>query len=346
MPVTDVLPDLICSFQDEPPSISNGVLGVVTHAYRSGPPSLRNGFPELSIAVPGTTATRPVEVWRTSRRVESGFHDGLAYAYDGRYLFCSGRIRHTADYAAATRDAYVRAFELLDRLGYPEVARVWNIVGGITGQVATEGPADRYGEFCQARAQVFRQRGLTVKDIPAATGIGGHDDHTTVYFLATRSRGVIRIENPLQVPAYEYPERYGPEAPCFARATYVAAETGGRSGDLFISGTASILGHLTVHEGDVERQTRTTLENIAALVSGKNLRSHGIDAELTLRDLDCVKVYVKRPHEAEIVRQICTASLGSKSEVGYVIADICRDDLLVEIEGFASISRPDVETVN
>ncbi|MBG0831968.1 reactive intermediate/imine deaminase [Planomonospora sp. ID67723] len=346
MPVTTTLPDLICRFQDDPPSTSNGVLGVISHGYGSEPPSLHNGFPALPIAVPDTAATGRVEVWRSSRDVVSGFHDELVYAHDGRYLFCGGRIRHDAAYAATTKNAYLRAFELLDRLGYPEIARVWNIVGGITGQAAEQVATDRYGEFCQARAQVFKQRGLTVKDIPAATGIGGHDDHTTIYFLATRSREVIRIENPRQIPAYEYPERYGPEAPCFARATYVAAEGDSRFADLFISGTASILGHRTVHEGDIERQTRTTLENIAELVSGKNLRNHGIDAELTLHDLDCVKVYIKRPQDVETVRQICSAALGPKSEVVYVIADICREDLLVEIEGFTSVARPDIETVN
>lgn len=346
MPVATTVPNLTCQFRDDPYSISANVLGVVAHRRESESPSLLNGFPELSIAIPGATVDEPVEVWRSTRNVESGFHDELVYSHDGRYLFCGARISHDATYAAAVQRAYQRAFELLDSLGYPEIARMWNIVGGITGQAAEQATIDRYAEFCQARAWAFRQRGVTIRDIPAATGIGGHDDHTTVYFLATRSREVVRIENPRQVPAYEYPDRYGPEAPRFARATYVAAEDGSGFADLFISGTASILGHLTVHEGDVEQQTRTTLANIAELVSGRNLRNHGIDAGLTLRDLDCVKVYVKRRQDVDVVRRICAEEWGPESGAVYVIADICRDDLLVEIEGFASVTRPDTRAVN
>jgi chorismate lyase / 3-hydroxybenzoate synthase len=49
---------------------------------------------------------------------------------------------------------------------------------------------------------------------------------------------------------------YGAPPPSFARAAHVGSD-GGR-GDLFISGTASIVGHRTVHRGNVELQTRTT----------------------------------------------------------------------------------------
>jgi chorismatase len=170
--------------------------------------------------------------------------------------------------------------------------------------------------------------------MPAATGIGGQDGYTTVHLLATRSP-VVRIENPLQVPAFEYPPRYGVQPPSFARAAWV--RTGDRSGDLFVSGTASIRGHLTVHPGDVERQTRATLDTVAELVSGANLRAHGVDADVALRDLDAVTVYVKHPDDVPAVRRICTAALGPGSRVVHTVADVCRDDLLVEIEAFTAV---------
>lgn len=293
------------------------------------------GRPALRIAVSQAQPPGQVEVWRAGRDVISGIHDGLVYAYDGRYLFCGGRTHHDRNYAVATESMYLRALELIERMGYPEVARMWNIVGGITSPVGDQAETDRYGVFCQARARAFRQRGLVSGAMPAATGIGGHDGHTTVYVLATQRRDIIRIENPRQVPAYEYPNCYGAQAPSFARAAHVPSDSG--FGDLFISGTASIVGHETVHHGDVQLQTRTTLQNIAELVSGENLRRHGIDADITLRDLDSVKVYVKHPRDLETVRRICASVLGEHSQVVYAIADICREDLLVEIEGFVSV---------
>lgn len=335
MSVITTLPGLTCHFEDNLPAVSDGVLAVISHAHSSAAPSLRMGSPALRISVPQARANERVEVWRTGRDVVSGHHDDLVYAYDGHYLFCGGRTRHDENYAVATENMYLQAFDLIERMGYPEVARMWNIVGGITAPIEGRAGTDRYGEFCQARARAFGQRGLVTGDMPAATGIGGHDGHTTVYLLATRSPDIVRIENPRQVSAYEYPDRYGAQSPSFARAAYVRSD--GDSGDLFISGTASILGHQTVHHGNVELQTRTTLENIAELVSGENLRRHGIDADVALRDLDCVKVYVKHPGDLETVHRICTSVLSPSSQVVYAIADVCREDLLVEIEGFVSV---------
>jgi chorismate lyase / 3-hydroxybenzoate synthase len=335
VPGITVLPGLRCHFENDPPDRSGSVLAVVSHGSDSAEPVLRMGYPALHISVPEARTTGQVEVWRTGHDVVSGYHDGLAYAHDGHYLFCGGRTVHDENYSTATENMYVAAFDLIERLGYSEVARMWNVVGGITTPVRGCEDADRYGVFCRARARAFRRRGLAAGDMPAATGIGGRDGHTTVHLVATRSRDVVRIENPRQVPAYQYPDRYGIESPSFARAAFVRSERG--FGDLFISGTASIVGHETVHHGDVERQTRTTLENIAELVSGANLFRHGIHAEVGLRDIDCVKVYVKHRRDLDTVSRICTSALGPRCQVVYTIADVCRKDLLVEIEGFVSV---------
>jgi chorismate lyase/3-hydroxybenzoate synthase len=282
-------------------------------------------------------ATSPgrMEVWRSNRPVQSGRHADLVYSQDGRYLFCAGRITHNENYAAATEKLYLQAYDLIGQLGYPEVARMWNVVGGITEPVPGRSDTGRYSVFCQARARAFDQRGLVAEDMPAATGIGGKDAHTSVYLLAARAAEITRIENPRQVPAYEYPGCYGSQSPSFARAAHVRSDDGSRS--LFVSGTASIIGHESVHPGDVEMQTRTTLENIAELVSADNLRRHGIEADITIGDLDSAKVYVKHARDIDTVRRVCESELGPETEVLYAIADVCRDDLLVEVEGYVSV---------
>jgi chorismatase len=336
VPVATTFSGITCHFEERFPSVPDGVLAVISHADSSSEPSLHMGLPALGISVPGAGGPGPVEVWRTGRGTVSGASDGMVYAHDGHYLFCGGRVPHDENYAMAVERLYLRALDLIQRTGYPGIARMWNVVGGITTLRAEE-PAgiNRYGEFCQARGRAFSRRGLAAGEMPAATGIGGQDGYTTVYLLATRSTDIVRIENPRQVPAFEYPDRYGPQAPSFARAAWV--RPGHDGADLFVSGTASIVGHETVHPGDVRMQTRTTLENIAELVSGENLRRHGITAAFRLRDLDCVKVYVKRAGDVAAVRQICTSLLDPGSQVEYTVTDVCRDDLLVEIEAFASV---------
>ncbi|MEU8268343.1 hypothetical protein AB0B89_14375 [Sphaerisporangium sp. NPDC049002] len=231
-------------------------------------------------------------------------------------------------------DDDLAALELLGLLGYPSVVRVWNMVDRIN--VVDDQGQDVYGRFCRGRASAFERHEVSGTLIPAATCVGNHGGGIAFYFLACRSASVTNIENPRQIPAYQYPRRYGIKAPSFARATYLSTGRADRPDHLFVSGTAGIIGHETVHRGDVERQCATTLENIAALVSGENLARYGIGADLTLHDLHTVKVYVKHDADVDLVRRMCSSAFARHADVAYTNVDICRDDLLVEIEGVAS----------
>ena len=92
------------------------------------------------------------------------------------------------------------------------------------------------------------------------------DSPVVVYFLAGRVAPVF-VENPRQVSAYHYPREYGTHSPVFSRAALLRQA---QSLTLFISGTASIVGHRSLHLGDTAAQTRETLTNIEALLGEAN----------------------------------------------------------------------------
>jgi enamine deaminase RidA (YjgF/YER057c/UK114 family) len=98
---------------------------------------------------------------------------------------------------------------------------------------------------------------------------------------------------------------------------------------LFVSGTASIVGHETIHAGDVAAQTRETLVNIGALVDEAN-RVAG-SARYALDALK-YKVYVRRPSDLAAIERALSTSLRTSTSIVYLQADVCREDLLVEIE--------------
>ena len=101
---------------------------------------------------------------------------------------------------------------------------------------------------------------------------------------------------------------------------------------LFVSGTASIVGHRSLHAGDVVAQTRETLANLAAVFAeAERLVSPGAFP----RGEASYKVYVRRPADAPAIRREVTAALGDDADAVYLRADICRSDLLVEIEAVA-----------
>ena len=224
----------------------------------------------------------------------------------------------------AQRDEHLRSTDFLDVERYPYLLRVWNYVPDINRD--SHG-TERYRLFNAARQQALEACGrpLTGK-VPAASALGAAAGSPLVaYFLAARTAPAF-VENPRQVSAYHYPRRYGAHSPVFSRAT-LQRQNGSLM--LFISGTASIVGHRSIHVGDTAAQTRETLTNIAALLEEANRVERA--ACFSLGSLAC-KVYVRRPADLATIRAELSKALEPAAKVIYLQADICRQDLLVEIE--------------
>jgi enamine deaminase RidA (YjgF/YER057c/UK114 family) len=223
----------------------------------------------------------------------------------------------------ATATAYQQIFELLDRLSFPALWRVWNFIPRIN---VVEHGSERYRQFNSARQQAFVRCGRTITgSVPAASALGSASGPLTIYFFAGRYAAQ-PIENPRQLSAYHYPREYGEKSPTFARASLVSL-----AGQevLFVSGTASIVGHNTLHEHDVAAQTRELMINIEAVLSEANAAAR--QRRFSMQEL-VYKVYIRRREDYSIVVAEMQKSLGILPVAVYLQADICRADLLVEVE--------------
>ena len=152
--------------------------------------------------------------------------------------------------------------------------------------------------------------------------------------LETRREDVLLLplENPHQTPAYAYDPEHSPQSPKFSRALALVL---GDYVTTWVSGTASIVDSESRHLGDPEKQTEQTIDNIERLISADNFTSHGLKgAGASLRDLAKIRVYLKRAEDLAKCRAICERRFGSVPTI-YAVADICRPELLVEIEGVA-----------
>jgi enamine deaminase RidA (YjgF/YER057c/UK114 family) len=193
---------------------------------------------------------------------------------------------------------------------------------------------ERYRLFNLGRQRAFiAARRSAFEGAPAACALGTRGGPLTVHFLAGRSP-TRPVENPRQVSAYHYPRGYGPRSPTFSRAAL--ADLGAHREGLFISGTASIVGHESRHAGDVRRQTVETLANIAAVLQASAAVSR---ARHVAEALDYT-VYVRRAADLAAVQAVIEGHFGAASQAVqraiYLRADICRPDLLVEIEAHGS----------
>lgn len=274
-----------------------------------------------------------LDVWRSSGPVEAGRTGAVRWWRDDQWLFGTldlDEAQHDAGFAQLSHRAYHDIFQTLADSGRPHLLRIWNYLPRIHGDDAG---LERYRQFNIGRQQAFLEVQRAAFDgAPAACALGTPGGPLSIRFLAGRTEPVA-VENPRQVSAYRYPQDYGPRAPTFSRAAL--AELGGDQLALLISGTASIVGHSTQHLGDVREQTRETLRNLQSVIA----RAHTqCSARFDLRQLDCV-VYVRHPADTAAVREELTLALGAAShslrQAVFLQADICRRELLVEIEAHA-----------
>jgi enamine deaminase RidA (YjgF/YER057c/UK114 family) len=226
------------------------------------------------------------------------------------------------------------------------VVRTWLYLGDITGP---ENQVTRYQTLNLARTDFYHNRcfsgdgspgGSSPVCYPASTCIGadGREVIMSCLVMATDRSDVVRLplENPRQIAAHDYDHRYGPQSPKFSRAMAIIADG---AASVLVSGTASIIDSESRHLGDVGGQTRETLDNMAALISADNFRRHGqTGLGATLDDMALMRVYIKRQEDYPLVRDLCQARLG-ETPVVYTVADVCRPELLVEIEGIAFCGR-------
>jgi enamine deaminase RidA (YjgF/YER057c/UK114 family) len=233
----------------------------------------------------------------------------------------------TVPLAAGLEHAAHRLYlDILQATRGRHLARIWNYVPAINEPGPTGG--ENYRTFCQGRSLAFEEwhgRGFKAL-LPSASAVGSKSSSLTVAFAACTALPR-HVENPLQVPAYDYPVEYGPRAPSFARATVVPGST---QATVFISGTAAIRGHATVAPHSVRQQLDCALENLREISRACGL-GPGLDqGGGSVRHF---KVYVRHAADQSLVAATLEERLLQGADrVSYLHADVCRTQLLVEIE--------------
>lgn len=274
----------------------------------------------------------------------------LTLDYEGvRWVHCSG-IQ-----SARGRGTYSRTSNALELMreslhgagsGVEHVVRTWFYLGDITGP---EGRTQRYKEFNRARTDFYQDIGFGASLLhassprpvfPASTGIGtaGRGLSLSCIALQTARKDVflLPLENPQQTPAYAYHPKYSPKSPKFSRAMALFL---GNSITTWVSGTASIVDSESRHTDDIVGQTEQTIDNIERLIATENFALHGMPgAGAAAQNFAKLRVYIKRPEHYAACKSVCERRFGHVPII-YAVADVCRPELLVEIEGVAFSER-------
>jgi enamine deaminase RidA (YjgF/YER057c/UK114 family) len=178
-----------------------------------------------------------------------------------------------------------------------------------------------YDAFNRIRTQFFTEQGTFEKRVPASTGIGAGTaagEEVVCALLAIKPKTdqihITTLPSPLQCPALDYKSS-------FARAVEVEVPD---SRLLMISGTASIDPNgKTVHADNTGRQIELSMAVVHALLKSRNM-----DWEQTVRAI----AYFKHAADIQLFKTYCARNQLPELPVAISHADICRDDLLFEIE--------------
>jgi enamine deaminase RidA (YjgF/YER057c/UK114 family) len=223
------------------------------------------------------------------------------------------------------KDAYAQALAMFDvaedllqqaGMGFHDVVRTWIHLREI----------DRdYADLNRARRAFFAARGIA--PAPASTGIGGglvpegHDICLGVYAVRSARRSARVV---MHAPTLNDAGSYGSD---FARGLRIREAS---QVALHLSGTASIdEAGRTAHPEDFEAQAARMLVNLAALLAGQGA---------SFADVVSAVTYVKRPADAERLRELLRQAGFHGFPNALVSAQICRPELLCETEALAILA--------
>ncbi len=297
------------------------------------------------------TVNPPEKPWKIS--IEAGYINSESYEIASKswnsipYIVRSnGFMKEILAYGLGTglfpEDTYsagnavfdqMRAILEAEYMSFDNLVRQWNYIGGI---LKIKDEIQNYQVFNEVRNENYKKYRST-NGYPAATGIGMKLDGVKFDFIAVKAEksiNIISIENPDQVNPYAYEQnvlkgnllngRMVKHPPQFERAVLIG-------NNLYISGTASIRGQDTIGVGDVEKQTVVTIENINKLYHSNKIPHDDKNTTGVSMDVIILRVYIKSQDDFAKVKAICSKYFPGAPAI-YIEADICRDDLLVEIE--------------
>jgi len=270
----------------------------------------------------------PVQCWRVDGPVRRERRGRFAVHATRDLALLATTLSTDGDPAPAAEAAYAELVATAEAIGCPHFLRIWQYLPRITDKFADE---DRYKRFCAGRRRALEAARRPDSTLPAACLLGDAGDSMLLYALVAADTPGTQVENPRQVSAFRYPPQYGRAAPSFSRA--LAWHPPGGDPLLYISGTASVVGHASVHTETTD-QLAETLRNLEALLE-EGRRRGGPDAT-GLASIAPLKVYVRRREDFPAVRAGLAERLPADHPVVYLRADVCRPELMVEIEGIAS----------
>ncbi|WP_375578531.1 radical SAM protein [Marivirga tractuosa] len=245
-------------------------------------------------------------------------------------IFGEVEIPSESNIEEATSRLYASIFAALSHYPDYQLLRVWNYVPKILEASELQGFKNNYEAFNSGRFKAFQASyGKEFSDsmMPSASAVGSSSKILRIEFLAVKTN-VTFLENKEQTAAKNYSNKYGQLPPLFSRG---AIYKNLNQTLLISSGTASVVGEDSVHS-DLYDQVNQSILNLRILGSQFNLKRYDIDYGFALEDAVLLRTYYKNKEDEVFLRKYLKKLVSPDCKLSFMQADICRDELLVEIE--------------
>lgn len=249
-----------------------------------------------------------------------------------------GSEKEITDISSQSIDAFEQMYNILksEKMNFSHVFRQWNYLENI---VCYSDSNQHYQIFNDVRSAFYNNSDF-MYGYPAATGIGIETGGVIIDFMSIRGNNnvsIIPVTSPVQRNAHQYSKevlahslnKTNETTPKFERAKAIIIDN---SCYVYVSGTAAIKGEFSFDSNDAAIQTSITIESIKQLITKENLKKHNINSHSFEIKPCYFRVYIKNPSDYLKVKSVCDKYFGN-TQIIFLKADICRPELLVEIEG-------------
>lgn len=228
---------------------------------------------------------------------------------------------------------YTALFHFLKKRPSYKLLRIWNYVPSIIKDL-DDPKFDReiYRCFNHGRYTAFKNEyGKNPQgwEIPAASAVGCNENMLKIEFFAS-DINPIYIENKIQTPAIDYSKKFGKIPPVFSRGVIYKKN---HQTFLISAGTASVVNEETLHNDNIYAQLMQSIQNLRILTSQFNLKSYKINYSFGLEDLVLLRTYYRKESDRQFLEKMLRKIVVPNCQLSFQKADICRKDLLVELEG-------------
>jgi len=280
--------------------------------------------------------------WQQGNRVlNNDIVNQISFCSNDEYLIGSLSMQLSSGHSLQEYSQYCYE-QILDFIASQDkvhLLRMWNYFPDINVE---NNNVERYQQFCVGRYHAFSENAKKSIQYPAASAVGSYSSCISpmlvIVFIATKKAGIF-LENPDQISAYHYPQQYSPKSPSFARAAVYQSMA---CSQLYISGTASIVGHQSRFQNNIVGQTQQTIKNLKRLIEHTNSQDE-VRSVFDLSDSQvkspAIKVYLRNPADLMTVSPKIEELLPACDNICYLHAVICRQELDIEIEMLVNNSK-------